>query len=480
MVESSQLKQRTFKGGKWLVINQAFNQSIRLLVSILLTRILLPDDFGVVAKTFAITGIAEMVFVQSTIGAIIQDKKITSTQIYTLFTITILWSVLVSGFMFSLANPISLFYEDNRVIWTTKIASLSIFFSGMGLVPSALLRKQLNFKKVAIASISALIVSSVIALYMANSGYGYRAIIIQFVSNSAINAIMLLILSGANFVLRFNFREVIEHIKFGLHVTGTNFLNYLVRNTDDISLGKFQPNEVLGLYSRAYFLMLTPINIVNQIFNQLLFPVFSIIQDNKKRVRNIFLKTQEIILISTYPAITLFYFNADTIVNYLLGPQWIESVTLFRLFVPLLLIQLFTSVSSNVFMTFNKTRFLLRFSLLTKPILIGAIIIAAIFGPKEVALTIVTLSGIFGLILYKKSIEIIEISFTEDILNNIWIFLGAWFIQVVLQIIIILFVIQEIQLYLSVLALIIFYVLVLVLKPGLVKELKALFKINQN
>lgn len=480
MVELSQLKLKALRGGKWLVINQVVTQTIRILVSILLTRILLPYDFGIVAKTFSVTGIVELVFVQGAIGTIIQDKNITKNQIHTLFIIAFLGSIIISIIMYFLSYPIAYFYEDNKIIWTTKIATISILFSGLSLVPSALIRKELNFRYVSIASIIALLISSVVALYMANTGYAYKAIIFQFVINSVINSVLLLAFSKIGYQFNFKYKEVIPHIRFSLHMTGTNILNYMVRNTDDISLGKFQSTTALGLYARAYFLMLTPINIVNQILNQLLFPVYSIIQDDQKKISKIFIKSHEIIILLTYPIITLFFFNADLIIKKILGVQWVNSVGLFRIFIPLLLIQLFTSSVTNIFMTYKKTEFLLKYSLLTKPILIVAIIISAWFGPFQVALSIVILSGTFGIILYKKCIEIIKVSFISDILKKNLVFLFIWGLQIGLQIITYAFATQKSQFYLSVFILVFVYFLYILFKPESLREFKTLLNINRN
>ena len=470
---ADQLKSKMISGGRWLFLNQAINQPIRIIVGILLTRLLLPEDFGLVAKSFAVTGIAELVLVQGLLGAVIQDKDIEKRQVHTLFWISFLWSVFIATTIFFLAPTIAQFYGDDKVAWIVRVASISIVFAGMQLVPSALIRKNLQFKKIFIAATSSGIISSAVAIYFTLEGYGYKALIFQFVINSILNGLIIFKISNWLPKFKFNLKEVSSHIKFGLNVTGANILNYLVRNADDVALGKFQSNATLGQYARAYFLMLTPLNIVDQIFNTLLFPTFSKIQNDKERVSYIFFKAQEIILLLTFPFLTFFFFNVEIIVNNLLGLQWASTIVLFKIFTPLLLIQLFTSPISSIYMTYNKTKYLFKFSLITKPILIISIILAANYGQIEVAIIITILSSIFGSILYKNGVNIISNHSIKQSVNHFKLFLICWLFQGALQLIVTYGMNNiNIRFVLSIVILGLFYIIYFYIKPNMVKEFR--------
>lgn len=477
---ANQLKSEIISGSRWLILNQAINQPIRIIVGILLMRLLLPEDFGLVAKSFAVTGIAELVLVQGLLGAVIQDKEIEERQIHTLFWVSFLWSIFIAATIFLFATTIAQFYGDDKVAWIVRIASISIVFSGMQLVPSALIRKKLRFKKIFIAATTSGVVSSALAIYFTLRGYGYQALIYQFVINSILNGLIIFKMSNWIPKFEFNLKEVNSHIQFGLNMMGSNILNYLVRNTDDIALGKFQSNVILGQYSRAYFLMLTPLNMVNQIFNALLFPLFSSIQDDKKKMTEIFLMAQEIILITMFPMTILFFFNAEIIIKSILGTQWISSVHIFRIFIPLLLIQLFTSPISSVYASLGKVGSLFRFNLITTPILIICIIVAAQHSAIYVANTIVIFTGITSLIVYINGLTYLKINFFSQNIVKLKLLFTVFFLYAVVGWIInpILQLTEMNTLLVSFGEIVILYSVVYYKRPQLLNYLKLMFKLK--
>lgn len=420
-------------GGRWLVLTQSINQPIRMIIIVLLTRLLVPEDFGLVAKSLAVTGIADLVLVQGLLGAIIQDKNIEDHQINTIYCVSILWSFFIAAIIYLSADAIAQFYSDDKVAWIARVASISIVFSGIQLVPSALIRKKLQFRKIFIATTTGVVVSSAVAIYFTLNGYGYKALIFQFVTNTIINGV--LIIKMSNWTPKFNFelKEVSSHVKFGLNMMGSNLLNYLVRNADDVALGRIQPDAVLGVYSRAYFLMLMPLNIVNQIFNTLLFPTFSSIQNDNKKVVKIFLTAQEIIVSTMFPIITLFFFNTEIIIEYILGVQWIESALLFKIFIPLLLLQLFTAPISSVYMSLGKVGTAFKFNLVANPLLIVAIVLAAQYGAVHVASTVTVLAGISSFIFYIKGLGYLKVHFVKHNLIGLKWFIIAFLFYFILE-----------------------------------------------
>ena len=456
-----------------MLINQIISQPLRIIVSIILTRILIPEDFGVVAKSFAITGIAEIVLVNSLLGAIIQDKNINKGQLDSLFILTVLWSFVITLIVFFSADLFSVFYSDSRVGTIVKLTSIAIFFSGFKLVPSALINKKLEFNKVFYASLSAILVSSIIAIYLAYNQFGYITLIVQYLLYVIVNSLVLFLMSSWKPSVYFKYNEIYSHLRFGYNVLGNSFLNYMVRSTDNIALGKFQSDESLGIYSRAYYLMMAPLEQVNKIFNNLLFPSFSMIQNNRKQIGEILLKTQELTLILFYPILTLIFFNIDFLIINILGDNWVQSIKLFKLFTPLIFIQLFTSLISNVFTSLNKVNYLFKFSLLTKPILIIAIIIAAWHGESEVAFIITLLSGIFSSVIYYKGLKLLNFEFIKDVLHFLLYFVYGWVSMIIVELILIYFNLNQYEYFISsLIVLLILYIYLYKVKSKIFKDIK--------
>ncbi len=390
-----------------MLLRQVLGQSIRIIASIILTRIISPSDFGIVAKALAITSVVELLFVNGLFGSIIQNQKVEDNQLNTLFILSLLFGFLVSVAFYFMAIPIADFYDDHRVVWVVKVASISIFFSGIGLVFNALLIKRFQFKQLALVNIGGTAISSTIALVMAYQGLGYKALVYQVLVLNVTVTVGAIVLAKWLPGLDFSWKGLKVHLTFGTNLMLNNFLSYAVRNSDNIAIGKFQSNLELGHYSRAYYLMLLPINQVIQIFSSTLFPAFSKIQEDKERVLSILNQVQEVILLLVYPAIIWLFINIDFLVLKVLGSNWGASIIYFKIFTPLILSQLFTTQINNVYMGLNRMNTLLKISVFTKPFLISAIIMTAMEGPIYVAMTVSILSMLFGIYIYKRGIALL-------------------------------------------------------------------------
>lgn len=428
------LKQTVISGGRWMLLRQLISQPIRIIVSIILTRIIAPSDFGIVAKALAITGIIEMVLMNGLNGSIIQRKVIDQKELNSLFIFSCVVSLLLSAGIFVLANPIALFYTDERVEWVVQLAAFTIFVSGIRIVFDADLNKQLEFRKLAMINIIATIISSVLAILLAYFNYGYKSLIYQILALNMIITVGTIIGSKWKPTFDLRLKGIVSHLAYGGNVAFNNVLNYAVRNTDNVAIGKFQSNLDLGYYSRAYFLMLLPINLVGQIFNSTLFPIFSKIQNDRDRILAILNQVQELVLLTIYPLVIFTFFNIDYIVLKVLGSNWIPSVIYFKVFTPLIFVQLITIQINLIYMSLNKMSDLSKISLVFKPIILLAIVVASMYQTLSVAMVLVTLSIISGCYTYVKGIQYlglssfnIQIRYLKNTLLSLLGFIGVQF-----------------------------------------------------
>ncbi|MEM1137895.1 MAG: oligosaccharide flippase family protein [Bacteroidota bacterium] len=166
------LRETLMSGGRWMILRQVLGQSVRLIISILLTRIIAPEDFGVVAKAIAVTGIVELIFIHGLFGSIVRSDSLNNDQLNYLFIFSLIISLIITSLLFFLAEPISLFYDDDRIIWVVRIAALSVLVSGIKTVFNALLTREMRFKQLAIVNIAATVFASSLTLLLALLDFG--------------------------------------------------------------------------------------------------------------------------------------------------------------------------------------------------------------------------------------------------------------------------------------------------------------------
>lgn len=394
------VKEIVFSGTRWLIFRQLFGQAIRIITSLILTTLIVPEDFGLVAKVLGIFSFFEVFLTNIFTSSLIQKKQLLRHEVATIFFIHNFITFLFCAILFLSAPLISSFYNDDQARWLVQMFSISLLFLGLRSIPEAKVQRDLRFKESAIINITSIIISSGFAIYLATIGFGYEALAVQHLLLNIFMALGFLMISGVRYKYKFLKESIKYHYIFSRNLLLTNFLNIAIRNADNIALGKFQSDLILGYYSRAYSLMYIPVINLSQIINSTLFPVLSRIQDDKEKVSRLFNRIQEAILIAISPVFIWLYFNIDLIIIGVLGRQWEPSIIYFKIFMPLMMLQVFTSSISNIYLSFNRTQTLLKIGLFIKPIIIVTIVFSAMKGAYYVALFFTILSSIGSLLTY--------------------------------------------------------------------------------
>ncbi|MEM6816990.1 MAG: oligosaccharide flippase family protein, partial [Bacteroidota bacterium] len=375
------------------------------------------EDFGVVAKAIAITGIVELIFIHGLFGSIVRSDSLDNDQLNYLFIFSLIISLIITSLLFISAKPISAFYEDDRIIWVVRIAALSILVSGINTVFNALLTREMRFKQLAIINITATVFASSLTLFLALLDFGYKALMYQVLVLNIFLTLGSIFYSKWKPGIRISSKGLKQHLIFGSNMLVNNLLNYGARNVDNIAIGKLQSTLELGYYSRAYHLMLLPVGQIDQIINSTLFPALSKIKSEKQRMLSVLNQIQEFVLVIIYPLVIWLFFNIDFFITNILGQTWEPSATYFKIFTPLILVQIFTGQIKTIYMTLNKVGILIKISLYTKPILMGMLVLSAFYGALYVGVALTVISSLFGFYIYFKGINLLGSASMIDHVN---------------------------------------------------------------
>ncbi len=324
------LSQRTARGIAWKGSSNAAVGALNFLITAMLARFLHPSDFGLIGMITVTIGFVSL-FADLGLGAaIIQKQELRMEQLSTLFFLNICAGLVLCAATFWGAGFIALFFGHGELTQFLRIISLAFVISSLGQTFNPLLQKELKFKSLFKIEIIGTVSYGIISIGLAIKGLG----VWSFVYGSLIRALLqtILLWRASSFKPHFIIatKETRSVIHFSLYVFGDRLLNYFNRNLDNIMIGKFLGANALGYYSLAYSLMLMPISKIAHSVTAVLFPVFSLIQDDDTKMREGFLKILKYISLVTFPLMALLFAEAREFILAVYGRNWLPTIAVLQ------------------------------------------------------------------------------------------------------------------------------------------------------
>jgi len=380
------IKGKSVRGGVVVVVAQAVKFVITTGSSMILARLLSPQDFGLQGMVLAVTGFLSL-FGDLGLGmATIQRDDVTHEQSSTLFWINVAIGTALGLLTAALAPVLVAVYHEPLLLWITFVLAANFLIGSLGAQHGALLMRSMRYFTRAKVELSALVISVAIGVLMAALGFGYWALIAM--STSSTIALIAGLWLSVRWLPGMPRREcgLWSMVHFGGTVTLNNLVVYLAYNTEKFLLGRYWGASALGLYGRAYSLVNLPNTQLHASMFAVAFPALSRLQGDPHRLRESFLKGYSILLSFTIPLTVACLFFADEIIRVLLGQKWIETIPIFRLLVPTVLVfglinpfGWFLTASGRVVRSLN-------IAFLIAPSVILGIMLGLPHGPKGVAL----------------------------------------------------------------------------------------------
>jgi len=380
------LKERSIRGGTTTLTSQITMTGISLVSVVILARLLTPKDYGLIAMVTSITGFVNLFNEMGLSSATVQKRNITEEQINALFWINAGLGTLIMLIILALSPALAWFYGKSQLILVTMAFSLNSFIIGLGTQHGALLIKQMRFGTLAIVQISALVAGCVTAIAVALSGGAYWALVSSTLVTSALNTAGLWVTSNFHPSLPRRGKGVSQLLGFGANVAGFNIFNYFHRNMDNILIGRVWGAHQLGLYNKAYELVMLPIRNLRYPLNRVAFPAMSKIQNDPVRFRSYFIKYCSILAFLSMPFITFLFVCSENVIRLLLGDQWLGAAELFRILAIVGLIQPVTSLRQTVIMASGHAKRLFRWGIYNAIATVISFICGLPWGAKGVAI----------------------------------------------------------------------------------------------
>lgn len=351
------LKAKSIWGGISTSASQFIGFGMNLVATFILARMLTPEDFGLIGMVVAFTGFANLIKDMGLSMAVIQKEEITHRQVSNLFWIntTICFGLML---LYCLASPlIVVLYDNNTTLYPLVFAYAGgIFLSGLSLQHIALLSRKMKFAKLAKANIAAAILSVICGILAAFADMGYWAIAILNLSLIFFNTCFVWILCSWRPSFPQKNQKTNSFLRFGAGVSGFNIVNYFSRYSDDVLIGSSLGAAAVGFYSKAYQLLMLPINQLRNPLMTVAIPAMSQLRKDAGRYVKYYRKYVFILAFFSMPIVACLGLFSKELILIVLGNQWMKSSQIFSVLALAAFIQPVASSSGLVMITTGQTK----------------------------------------------------------------------------------------------------------------------------
>ncbi|MDW2113373.1 lipopolysaccharide biosynthesis protein [Vibrio sp. 1731] len=330
-ISTDTLKSKTVSGGIITSISQALKLTLQISSNIILARLLTPEDFGLVAM---VSVVATFIIMFKDLGlsqATIQSKSITHAQVSTLFWVNVVFGLAFMVLTIIISPFVASFYQQPELRNITILLAIGIFVGGLTVQHQAIMRRKMMYKEIAIIDILSMVSGITVAIITALLGFGYWALVLLQLTQA------LVLMIGVWYFSRWlpgkpeKLKNINSMLAFGGYMSMYSFVNYFARNLDTILIGWKWGAVPVGLYSRAYSLLLLPIGQLTAPFSSIAVPALSRLQESPKEFNNFYLKMVRVIAYLSMPLIIVMSILSYEIVIFLLGEEWEEAARIFQL-----------------------------------------------------------------------------------------------------------------------------------------------------
>jgi len=349
------LGERTIRSGAITVTSQASKLLLQVLSTAILARLLKPSDFGLIAMVAAVIALVSLLEDAGLTKATIQRSLINHGQVSNLFWINCLLGCALLLLTCALAPVLAWFYNEPRLLKITFAYALSFPLVSSGIQHRALLRRQMRFASIAVIDICSISVGLVSGIVFALKGAEYWALVAIPLTSAVVSTFLSWSLCSWRPGLPNRGSGVRPLLAFGINLTAFNIVNRISRVIDNILIGRLYGANILGIYAKAYRLLLFPLQQINRPLGAVAIPALSILQNHHQRYRSYYTRGIEMISFLGKPLAVYLFVAADEIILFFLGEQWIDAIPVFRALGPASFLATTNVASGWVFISSGQT-----------------------------------------------------------------------------------------------------------------------------
>jgi len=346
------LKNQIVSSLRWNALAKLGGQLISWAITLFVIRLLAPADYGLLAMANVVVGLLSMVAEMGFGATLVQAANLEPRQIRQVWGAALILNAGLCGLMLVAAPGIALFYDEPRLTLVVRVISTQFLINAIGLVPDAMLRRSLEFKRLSILEMATAVLGNVVTLGLAILDQGVWALVLGGVVAGLVRAAALHVARPVRLWPSFGFGHARRLVSFGATLTLSRVLSFVFSQADILIGGKVLGKDALGSYSVAMHLATLPMQRVSSVINEIAFSAFAKIQGDRDAITSNLRLAVRLIALTAFPALWGLALIAPELVRLVMGPRWqdvILPLQIIALTVPIRMIgTLVTTATSSV------------------------------------------------------------------------------------------------------------------------------------
>jgi len=398
----------------WKSLERGGVSGIQLIIQIILARLLLPEDYGIIALIVVFISISQT-FVQSGLGtALIQKREVTDEDYSSVFYLTLLIAFVFYGILFLAAPFIAAFYNQPLITPILRVLGLTLFFGAVNTIQNAVIARNFQFKKLFVSSVGAVLLSGVVGIAMAYTGYGVWALVgQQFTAITVLCAIMWLTVKWRPKLL-FSLARVKELFSFGWKLLVSGLIDVTYNNLSALVIGKLYPASMLGFYTKGQEFPNLLVTNINSSIQAVMFPAYARCQENRAQVKQIMRRALVTSSFLVFPAMAGLAAVAQPLVLLLLTEKWLIAVPFLQIFCAVYALWPIHTVNLQAINALGRSDVFLKLEIIKKALGLSVLAFTIPIGIYAIALGMVVTGIIATLINAYPNKLLLDYSVTEQ------------------------------------------------------------------
>ena len=328
------LAKKTASAISWSALERVASQGISFGIQVFLARLIEPSEFGLLALIVIFLLFSNLIVDGGFGQALIQKEKVDRIDLSSVFIFNVVSGSIMYAVMFFSAPHIADFYAEPRLTLLIRVLSINLIVRSLSIVQNCMLTRNLAFRKLFKISTPAALIGGVVGVGLALLGFEVWALVFSQLTAGVIATICYWVFSERDLWPRFEFSwgAFRSMSKFGFNMLAASFVYQGVQNLYGLLIGKYFSFDQLGFYNRARAFHRTPILVLTGVLNQVMFPVFSQIQNEDERILVAVRRGIPVIAFVVFPTMTFLICAADHIVIFLLTEKWLPAAKYMRWF----------------------------------------------------------------------------------------------------------------------------------------------------
>lgn len=363
-----EIKNKAVTGAIWTGLEKITRQTVQFVVGIILARLVAPSDYGIMGMLAIFMAIAST-FTDSGMGsALIQKKDKTDADYNTVFWFNLAISCLFYVLLFFASPWIAIFYNMPILTDVMRVVAMTLITNALSTVQTTRLSINLQFKEQSIISIISLIISAGLGIFLAFRAWGVWALVIQGLSASAINAILIWFVTKWTPSLSFSKQSFQELFGFGSRILGSSLINTIYKNISTLAIGRFFSPAEVGFYNRGVAYAHMPVNMIQDVTLKVNYPILAKYKEDNEQLLRAYKKMMTLPLYVLYPILIGMAATADSLITVMIGDKWLPAATVMKILCLGCMFTPLTHMNLNLLYVKGRSDLVLKLELIKKPI----------------------------------------------------------------------------------------------------------------